>query len=103
VGARAALVRLVGAAPTVLGAVLAGMADDHRLLAIDEALASRDRDLIRVGFDLNDIRILLNRGADPQKLRASRYRGIVADDDPDPPPLDPDPPPENWRALALGE
>ena len=102
-GARAALVRLVGAAPTVLGAVLAGMADDHRLLAIDEALASRDRDLIRVGFDLNDIRILLNRGADPQKLRASRYRGIVADDDPDPPPIDPDPPPENWRALALAE
>jgi len=103
VGARDALVRLVGAAPTVLGAVLAGMADDHRRRGIDEPLASRDRDLIRVGFDLNDIRILLNRGADPQKLRASRYRGIVADDDPDPPPLEAGPPPANWRDIAMIE
>lgn len=102
-GARAALVRLVGAAPPVLGAVLAGMADDHRLLAIDEALASRDRDLVLLGFRMNDTRILLNDGADPRKLRESKYRGIVADDDPDPPPIDPDPPPENWRDLALAE
>ena len=97
--------RLVGKQPSVLGEVLAGMDEDRRLLLIDTALDSRDKQIIALGFQLNDIRVMLKDGARPEDIFFDPLRGGLIDlaRERPWPPLPTPPEGEDWKAKTEAE